>query len=96
MKTYIKTVERYVFDGKEYTSLAKVRQEVENRIGGVVDDFFNQHPEAPVKLRLALHEYLQKPQVRELLTGLLNIEFTVEDYATRTDETKNILDLRNN
>jgi len=93
MKKYIKTVERYIFDGKEYTSLAKVRLEVENRLGGVVDDFFNQHPEAPAKLRLALHGYLQKPQVRELLTELLNVEFTVEDYATRPDEAKNILDL---
>lgn len=92
MKTYIKTVERYKFDGKEYTSLAKVKTEVENRIGGVVDEVINRHPEAPNKLRLALHEYLQKPQVRELLTGLLNVEFVVEEHAIHT-ETKNILDL---
>lgn len=84
----IRTVERYVFDGVEYSTLREIQRVVEDRIGKIIDtvDFLGSVP----KVRLSVLDVLILH--REELAKLLDVCFTLQaEYATDDDIEINIL-----
>lgn len=78
------TITRYKFDGKEYDSIPKVKTEIENRIGAIIDKM-----NLPLKARLKMLEVIvsHKAELCKLL------EVTHEFHTSEGYKEKNVLDL---
>lgn len=84
----IKTITRFKFDGKEYDNLPKVKTEVENRIGTILDQL---NPRLTPKQAIQMLEIIVREKAK--LHDLLNVTFEVEGETALSGYDKNILDL---
>lgn len=98
----IRTINKYVYKGKEYDSLKAVKDAVENTIGEEVLDPICRKIDIPHKDILKLHEILCKPEIRKALLECYNVtyietslKFDSSDIYQGEEETElNILDLK--
>lgn len=87
----IKEITTYKIDGKEFTSLSKVKNYVENKIGTEFISGFDFH----YKQKLAFLEYLTKKENRAFLNEYLNIKYEYHDCNVNSimgEQSSNILD----
>jgi len=87
----IKTMVRYQYEGKEFNDLSKVKKEVENSIGAIIDQFDLPSIRLTPKQRLHILEVISNN--KKGLRALLNVTFEVEGDHFGQDYNKNILDL---
>jgi hypothetical protein len=90
MTDQIVTKTVYSYNGVDYSSLYKVKLEVENSIGALIDSI---HPRLPSKQALAAYELLTRHSTREKLVKLLQVEHDIEDECCKTISGTNVLDL---
>lgn len=90
----IQTITKYTYKGKEYKSLKELQDEIYNIIGEEVIDKINKTVEIRHKDLFKLLDILCEPEVRKVLTEVLNIEYSeYNEYEDKT-EVFNILDLK--
>lgn len=95
----VKQITKYVFKEKEYHSLKELKDSIENTIGLEVVDVINRSVEIKHKDLFVLMEILCRPEIREVLTECLNVEFEYnenegEDFLPTEIVRKNILDIK--
>ena len=78
-------ITRFKFDGKEYDSPAKVKTEVENRIGKFIDE---SDPTLTPKQRLNILAMMEKNKIA--IANLLTVSY--EFHSSTGYQTRNILD----
>lgn len=86
----IQQITRYKLEGKEFDSLPKVKTEIENRIGAIIDKM---DATLNSKQRLNILKALVKD--KSALAKLLTVTFEIEpkEYGQMKSEVINILDL---
>ena len=89
----VKAVTKYVYKGKEYSSLKDLQSAVHDIIGAEVIDKINKKIDIRHKDLFVLLDILCSKEVREVLNECLNIEFDQYNEGKEQDETINILDL---
>lgn len=89
----ITEVIRYKFGGKEYNSLHAIKTDIENQIGGIIDEIFNICPPAKASNKIKILEYLTNKTTRDKIIRLLSVTFEKETEFLQGDSEVNILDL---
>ena len=94
----IKQVTKYEFKGVEYSSLKDIKEKIHDIIGVEVIDKINRvcPPQKHADL-FKLLDVLCMPEVRKVLTEVLNVEyeiFDMEDDFRDSVTTANVLDLK--
>ena len=90
----VKTVTKYTYKGKEYSSLKDIQNHLHNTIGEEVIDKINSKIEIRHKDLFVLLDILCSKEVREVLREVLNVTFERWNDEDEQSETINILDLK--
>jgi hypothetical protein len=93
----IKSVTRYIFKGKEYSSLEEIKEEIHNTIGEeVLDRIEKTCPPQHHKDFIKMLDILCDPAVRKVLIECYNVTFEqyeLTSYCEEERKTINVLDI---
>lgn len=87
----IKKIEKFTFEGAEYTSLQAVKECIENRLGATLDKMSNSLS-LPLSSKQKLELFDQIVKNRDAIIKLLSVEYDKSD-RWEYEDLRNILDL---